>query len=531
MPPERIAGRYRVERVVGHGGMGSVWLCTDELLGRKVAVKEVGTLPGEATVDVARALREARNSAALQHRNVVSIYDAVEEGDRIWLVMEYVPGRTLAQILAAEGPLPPERAVWIGEQVAQGLAATHARGTSHRDVKPGNIFVTADDVAKIGDFGIARTTGDPELTRAGLVTGTPAYFAPEVARGEPPTPAADVWSLGATLYVAVEGRPLYPEQANAIALLGVIASTPPPRPEHAGFLTEPITRMLDPDPRSRWSMADAAHVLHRLRVRHAAADTHAVTAVATAPSPPAAPPPWRPGPSWSSPEDIDEPGEPEAHDRSEATGAVHGGRPSGAAGRRRDRGGRLLVVGIVAVLVLAAFGGFLLLRDQASTRNPGTAAAAGRRTPTASSTPDGSAGPSGSPPASSAPATTSPDTTSPDTASTSPSGVPSSGTPVQGSSAADFVTGYYALLPDDTADAWASLSPRFQEQLGYDSYRGFWATIRSVAVTGTRPVGANVVDVSLAYTRDDGGTEPEVRRIYLQRTRDGYLITHDRVVG
>ena len=183
MPPEKIAGRYHVESVVGHGGMGSVWLCTDELLGRKVAVKQVGTLPGETTLDVARALREARTSAALQHRNVVSIYDAVEEGDRIWLVMEYVPGRTLAQILADEGSIPPERAVWLAEQVAEGLAAAHARGTVHRDVKPGNILVTADDVAKIGDFGIARTTGDPGSTRAGLVTGTPAYFSPEVAQG------------------------------------------------------------------------------------------------------------------------------------------------------------------------------------------------------------------------------------------------------------------------------------------------------------------------------------------------------------
>src|SRR3712207_4050881 len=145
MAAQTIAGRYHVLRAVGRGGMGTVWLCADDVLGRQVAVKEVGTLPGETTLDLARALREARSSAALNHRNVVAVYDAVEEGDRIWLVMEYVPGRTLAEIVAQDGPLPPSRAVWIGAQVADGLAAAHGRGTIHRDVKPGNILVTGDD--------------------------------------------------------------------------------------------------------------------------------------------------------------------------------------------------------------------------------------------------------------------------------------------------------------------------------------------------------------------------------------------------
>src|SRR3712207_116691 len=134
MAPESIAGRYHVQRAIGRGGMGTVWLCTDEVLGRQVAVKQVGTLPGETTLDLARALREARSSAALNHRNVVSVYDAVEDGERIWLVMEYVPGRTLAETVAQDGPLDPLRAAWIGAQVADGLAAAHARGTIHRDV-------------------------------------------------------------------------------------------------------------------------------------------------------------------------------------------------------------------------------------------------------------------------------------------------------------------------------------------------------------------------------------------------------------
>ena len=208
--------------------MGTVWLCHDDVLNRQVAVKEVGNMPGESTSDLARALREARNNAALNHRNVVSIYDAVEDDDHNWLVMEYLPSRNLSELVAEEGPLPPERVAWIGAQAADGLAAAHARGTVHRDVKPGNILVTDDDHVKISDFGIARTHGEAQLTRSGVVTGTPAFFAPELAKGEEPTVAADVWALGASLYTAVEGRLPYPDQDNAIALLTRIASEPPP---------------------------------------------------------------------------------------------------------------------------------------------------------------------------------------------------------------------------------------------------------------------------------------------------------------
>ena len=210
MSPELIAGRYRVGRAVGRGGMGTVWLCRDEMLDREVAVKQVGHLPGESAPDVARGLREARSSAALNHENVVSVFDVVEEGEQIWLVMEYVPSRTLREILVQEGPLSPERAAAIGAQVADGLAAAHARGTVHRDVKPGNILVGQSGIAKISDFGIARMDGEEQLTRTGMVTGTPSYFSPEQARGQDAGPAADVWALGATLYAAVQGEPPYP---------------------------------------------------------------------------------------------------------------------------------------------------------------------------------------------------------------------------------------------------------------------------------------------------------------------------------
>src|SRR4051794_2288751 len=173
--------------------MGGVLVGRDERLGRNVAIKQIGTLPGETAPDLARAMREARSSAALHHPHVVSIYDVLEEGDHIWLVMEYVASRTLWQIITQDGPLSPEAVSGIGAQIAEGLAAAHAVGTIHRDVKPSNILVTAAEVAKISDFGIARGSDQGQLTSTGLVIGTPEYFSPQLARGEDPTPADDVF--------------------------------------------------------------------------------------------------------------------------------------------------------------------------------------------------------------------------------------------------------------------------------------------------------------------------------------------------
>src|SRR4051794_16133482 len=219
-----IGGRYRVLQAIGEGGMGTVWLCRDETLHREVAVKGVGLLPGESVTDSARAFREARSSAALSHRNVVTVFDVVEENGSIWLVMEHVPGRSLSEIIKEDGPLDPSEVADIGAQVADGLAAAHAVGTIHRDVKPGNVLVSTTGVAKISDFGIARSAGDPALTQSGFLPGTPSYFSPKLAQGQEPGPAADVWALGATLYAAVEGRSPYEQRSNPVAVLHDIAS-------------------------------------------------------------------------------------------------------------------------------------------------------------------------------------------------------------------------------------------------------------------------------------------------------------------
>ena len=194
-------------------------------------------------------LREARSSAALNHRNVVTVFDVVEEDGAVWLVMEYVPSRTLSEIIRDDGALPPGRVAAIGAQVADGLAAAHAAGITHRDVKPGNVLVRDDGLAKISDFGIARTAGDPALTQSGFVSGTPVVLLPELARGADPAPPADVWALGATLYAAVEGRPPY-RASNPIAVLHEIA-TATTRPQRAG---RPRARagLMARDPATRW---------------------------------------------------------------------------------------------------------------------------------------------------------------------------------------------------------------------------------------------------------------------------------------
>ena len=505
MRTRTIAGRYHVVRPIGRGGMGTVWLCRDDRLERDVAVKQIGTLPGETAPDLARAMREARSSAALNHPNVVSIYDVVEEDDRIWLVMEYVVSRTLAQVIAEDGPLSPEEAVVVGAQIAEAVAATHTAGTIHRDIKPGNILITAEWIAKISDFGIARAHDQGQLTRSGMVIGTPTYFSPELARGERPTPAADVWALGATLYAAVEGHPPYDDQPNALALLATIASTPTPPPRAAGFLTEPIGRMLDPEPGSRWSMAHAAGVLERLQQRYASKPLRDPTTELLAPRSVAAPPAAVSTASAPAPPDE----------------SASGSAPAPDDARRRRAPGAWVVVGIAGALGLVAVIGFLLL--QGGPPGPSSAQEPGGSSPpkTHRST---TGGPSASPSAS-------PSRTTSRSTPTTPSSHPNPG-PATGAGASRFVRSYYAALPADTRTAWSALSFGFRSKIGgYGSYQGFWSTISRVSVGSVRPAGGSDVDVSLTYTGNDGRVESEVRRLFLQRSGSTYVITGDAVVG
>ncbi|MBW0107111.1 serine/threonine-protein kinase, partial [Pseudonocardia sp. KRD291] len=264
----RIGNRYRLDERIGAGAMGAVWRGTDELLNRTVAVKELlaAALPSADQLEESRQriLREGRIGARLQHAHVISMFDVVVHDERPWLVMEYLPSRSMAAVLAEKGPMSPREAAAIGRQVADGLSAAHAAGVVHRDVKPGNVLLAEDGRAKITDFGVSRAVDDVQLTRTGVIAGTPAFLSPEVARGQEPTAASDVFALGATLYAAVEGEPPFGLDDNAYALLHKVATGAIRPPTEAGSMTALLMRLLSNDPTDRPSASQARDSLARI---------------------------------------------------------------------------------------------------------------------------------------------------------------------------------------------------------------------------------------------------------------------------
>ncbi|HVX44512.1 MAG TPA: protein kinase [Mycobacteriales bacterium] len=251
-----IAGRYRVERKIGSGGMGAVWLAIDESTERPVALKHAH--PGRNERELRREARIARD---IDDPRIVRLLDAVVDDGTSWLVMEYVPSRDLAGIIETDGALPAGAVARIGEQVARALETLHARGIVHGDVSPGNILIDEKGDAKLTDFGVARSIhADATLTGSGLVPGTPAYVAPEVARGGDRTPASDVFSLGAALFAAVEGKSPLGEDDNPLTVIWRAASGHISAPS-AGPLGRALAALLRPEPAARPTAAAAAELL------------------------------------------------------------------------------------------------------------------------------------------------------------------------------------------------------------------------------------------------------------------------------
>ncbi|NUS17953.1 MAG: serine/threonine protein kinase, partial [Streptomyces sp.] len=256
-----VAGRYRLAGRLGRGGMGTVWAATDELLHREVAVKELHLADGESAQQLDRALREARGLARIRHPNVVVVHDVVEQDGRPWIVMELVDGRSLADVLREDGPLPPREAARVGAAVAGALLAAHEHGIQHRDVKPANVLMdrTSGRVV-LTDFGIARVPGSTTISDTGAFVGSPEYTAPERMSGQPAGPESDLWSLGALLCAAVDGRsPFRGESIGEIVHAVAFADISPPAA--VGPLMPVVRGLLERDPARRMAAAEVQTVL------------------------------------------------------------------------------------------------------------------------------------------------------------------------------------------------------------------------------------------------------------------------------
>src|SRR3954465_3949057 len=283
-----VAGRYALTDVLGRGGMGTVWLATDQVLERQVALKEVtfsiALTDEERQILRERTMREARAAARLDHPHVTTVYDVVEEAGKPWLVMEHVPARSLQQILEEEGPLPPAAVARIGLDVLDALEAAHEAGIVHRDAKPANVLGDPPGGPCLTDFGIATTTGDSSLTTHGALIGSPSYMAPERVNGEEPRPPVDLWSLGATLYAGVGGRPPFARGEAMATLMSVVSEHPAPM-LRAGPLEPVLGGLLTKDPARRSTVRVAGQQLQDV-----------LSGRQSAPPPPAPAPPPAPRP-------------------------------------------------------------------------------------------------------------------------------------------------------------------------------------------------------------------------------------------
>ncbi|MGW7586074.1 serine/threonine-protein kinase [Kitasatospora sp. NPDC054768] len=299
-----LAGRYRLNGVLGRGGMGTVWRAEDEMLGRTVAVKE---LRMNASVDeeekhrlITRTLREAKATARIRHSSAVTVFDVVDEDDRPWIVMELVESRSLADVVREDGPLEPARAAEIALDVLGVLSAAHALGILHRDVKPSNVLIGEDGRVVLTDFGIASVEGDASVTSTGMLVGAPSYISPERARGQKPGPPADLWSLGGTLYAMVEGRPPY-DRGSALATLTAVMTEDLAAPVNAGPLRPVIEGLLAKDPAERLDASQTRSMLKRV-VAESTARAESTTEHAV----PVEKPAGEPEPAKEAPEQAEE---------------------------------------------------------------------------------------------------------------------------------------------------------------------------------------------------------------------------------
>ncbi|MFD6162723.1 protein kinase [Nocardia sp. NPDC060256] len=562
-----IAGRYRLTDPIGTGAMGVVWRGTDVRLRRTVAVKQLILGPGltrtAALEAKLRAMREGRIAARLHHPHAITVFDVAEEDGQPWLVMEYMDAPSLAAKLSGKRTLSPVEVARIGAQAAGALAAAHDAGIMHRDVKPANLLVGDDGTVKITDFGISRAVGDVTVTATGFLAGTPAYLAPEVARGENPEPASDVFALGSTLYAAVEGLPPFGEGDNPLAVLHAVARGQVPNPEHAGALGPVLLRLLAPTIDARPTMREAQKALEAVAEgRVPSLGTPALTKALPAPGADNA---TTVLPQPSSPTGADAAGsnandattvvptaaltnppvaesvsaQPPLPPRSSAT-------LPGSPGSGPSRNRSLAMAAAAFVVVLAVIGLIAFVtndRKSADTATPPgntstsssgevpaqppNAAGPGQpespvpvTSPAPSQQPSGTPTPSSAPPSSSVPPSSAQPTTPSPTITAAPFGVPTAANVTQ------FVQGYYGMLPGNPSAAWSQLSPAYQGVAGgYNEYVRWWGTISSITVRSVTPNGDNRAVASLTYVKKSGETVNETRWFQVASENGRMLIT------
>ncbi|GLW94829.1 serine/threonine-protein kinase [Actinokineospora globicatena] len=518
-----VAGRYRLGARIGSGAMGVVWQARDERLHRTVAVKQLLSQPGlssdQAEEARQRAMREGRIAARLAHPNAITVYDVAEHDNEPWLIMEYLPSKSLAAALTEREVLPPVEAARIGTQIAAALVAAHAAGIVHRDVKPANVLLGDDGTVKITDFGISRATGDITVTATGMLAGTPAYLAPEVAKGEAPTPAADVFSLGSTLYTAVEGHSPFGLSENTLALLYAVAAGKVTPPRQAGPLTALLMQLLRADPTERPTMTAAKEALA------AVASGKPLPAVAMlnqrtvpAPRPTTLPPPAsgtrldvnpfaEPNPSGPMRQAAVPPPPPRNYTgpRTPPGGAV---RQPPAPERKKKHDVRSVLLTVLAIVAAALIG--ILVASIVSKNNSQAGGPSTTTTPAPTTTAASSTAPRTT---TSAPTTTS---SRPTTTSSAPPATP---TPAELEGA---LRNYYSLLPGNTKAAWDLLTDKARDKSrGWESFTKFYDGLSAVELLEAKAEG-NRVAAQIKFTHKNGKDSKEPY-VYAFVQQDGVL--------
>ncbi|SDH61731.1 hypothetical protein SAMN05192558_12254 [Actinokineospora alba] len=533
-----VAGRYRLGSRIGSGAMGVVWQAHDDRLHRTVAVKQLLSQPGlsaeQAEEARQRAMREGRIAARLAHPNAITVYDVAEHDGEPWLIMEYLPSKSLATVLNEREYLAPVEAARIGSQIAAALVAAHAAGIVHRDVKPANVLLGEDGTVKITDFGISRATGDITVTATGMLAGTPAYLAPEVAKGENPTSAADVFSLGSTLYTAVEGHSPFGLSENTLALLYAVAAGKVQPPRQAGVLTALLMQLLRADPNERPTMTAARDALAAVAAGKPLPSI-ALANQRTDPYPkpqqqqqqppqqqrPMGPPPtpaggFPPGtrldvnpfaePHPSGPMNRAEPQRMSAMSSGPRTPPGGSGprtppgggpRPQGPrtppggsrpAARRpeptRKHDARSIILTVLAIIGAALIG--ILVASLLTNNNPPKAAPTTKPVPVTTSKVT----------------TTKPTTTTTEPTTTTTTTTPDKPTAAQYEEA---LRAYYALLPDNPEAAWALLTERARaKSSGYESFKKFYEAMDKVELLSAKAED-NKIEGDVRFSKDGKG--------------------------